>query len=181
MACTYPSTTDRSLGGGVRKKSPTTVQDRIKHLESLLVDLMRNQQGEAIGQTHDTPCIPEPAGLANNLSMLHIPDNTSSPPPSESNSVYLTEFETTYVISAHWAAVLDGIAELKTHFEEEQKQLDTHPLVEEPPLPSQAGPQLLYGCSRLVTKEEILASIPNRSVVDQLVSCYFNSFEMSPG
>ncbi|KAH6652710.1 fungal-specific transcription factor domain protein [Truncatella angustata] len=98
-----------------------------------------------------------------------------------SSSVYLTKCGATYVTSAHWAAVLNEIAELKGHFEEaEQREIHSHPPFEEPPSPGQAGPQLLYGCSRLLTKEEILASIPARPVVDKLVSCYFNSFEMSP-
>ena len=94
--------------------------------------------------------------------------------------MYLEGSSARYVSSAHWAAVLDGIAELKDHFDNEEA---AHPDRTPSDLPSveSTGPQLLYGGVKAATKEEILASIPARPVVDRLVSRYFNSFEMSPG
>jgi hypothetical protein len=83
-----------------------------------------------------------------------------------------------YVGSAHWAAVLDGIAELKDHLDNEESR---HSEDLDSPYPTITGPQLLYGCPKPADKDEILSSIPTRSVVDRLVSRYFNSFEMSPG
>ncbi|KAM0416870.1 hypothetical protein ACHAPD_005807 [Fusarium lateritium] len=84
-----------------------------------------------------------------------------------------------YVGSAHWAAVLDGIAELKDHLDNEESH---HSDSQGPdlPCPQVTGPQLLYGCPKPADKDEIFSSIPARSVVDRLVSRYFNSFEMSP-
>jgi hypothetical protein len=83
-----------------------------------------------------------------------------------------------YVGSAHWAAVLDSIAELKDHFDNEEPS-HSEEQVEQDSGTEIAGPQLLYGCPKTTTKDEILASLPNRQVVDRLVSRYFNSFEMS--
>lgn len=92
----------------------------------------------------------------------------------------VTDSGTSYVNGAHWAAVLDGISDLKDHFEqEEENAATTH--TSDPSLSDSAGPQLLYGCTKRATKEEVLASIPSRQVVDRLVSRYFSSFEMSPG
>ncbi|EAW15631.1 fungal specific transcription factor domain-containing protein [Aspergillus fischeri NRRL 181] len=95
-------------------------------------------------------------------------------------SLQLTQSSTNYVNSAHWAAVLDGIADLKIHLDEEGEVQDDTPL-DEFSVAERGGPQLLYGCTRPVTKEEILATIPERPVVDRLISGYFNSFDMSPG
>lgn len=92
----------------------------------------------------------------------------------------LTTSGVSYVNSAHWAAVLDGIAELKDHFEREDERLLVR-CSSEPPKPYLAGPQLLYGCPRYATKEEILAAIPPRPVVDRLISRYFNALDMAPG
>ncbi|KAG2026113.1 hypothetical protein GB937_002261 [Aspergillus fischeri] len=94
-------------------------------------------------------------------------------------SLQLTQSSTNYVNSAHWAAVLDGIADLKIHLDEEGEVQDDTPL-DEFSVAERGGPQLLYGCTRPVTKEEILATIPERPVVDRLISGYFNSFDMSP-
>ncbi|KAF7155583.1 hypothetical protein CNMCM5623_008125 [Aspergillus felis] len=98
---------------------------------------------------------------------------------SDCGSLQLTQSCTNYVNSAHWAAVLDGIADLKIQLDEEGEVQEDTPL-DEPSFAQWGGPQLLYGCTSLLTKEEILATIPERPVVDRLISGYFNSFEMSP-
>lgn len=93
----------------------------------------------------------------------------------------LTKSGAKYVHGAHWAAVLDGIAELKDYFETEDELQANEQMGGEPANSHWTGPQLLYGYSKLPTKQEVIASLPARPVVDRLVSRYFNSFEMSPG
>lgn len=100
--------------------------------------------------------------------------------PTDSGSMQSSDKGPNYVGSAHWAAVLGGIAELKDHLDDE-RALQSHPANDDSCCTSMTGPQLLFGCPELATKAEILASLPARSVVDRLVSRYFNSFEMSPG
>lgn len=100
--------------------------------------------------------------------------------PSDYGSIKLSTCGVSYVNSAHWAAVLDGIAELKGHFEKEDEQR-LAACSSDPPQPDLAGPQLLYGCPKHATKEEILAAVPTRSVVDRLISRYFNALDMAPG
>lgn len=88
----------------------------------------------------------------------------------------LTRSGASYVNSAHWAAVLDGITELKEHFERKEQDAQSSRRISDPSFPpDRTGPQLLYGCTKLATKEEILASIPARPIVDRLVSRYFNT------
>lgn len=77
--------------------------------------------------------------------------------------------ELRYVGGNHWAAILDGIADLRDHFDrEEQLRLAT-------PSPHAL---LLYGCSP-ASWDEILAALPPRPVVDRYVSYYFNHMDIA--
>ncbi|KAF4626663.1 hypothetical protein G7Y89_g11495 [Cudoniella acicularis] len=77
-----------------------------------------------------------------------------------------------YVGSSHWAAVLDSIAELKEHFEQEEEIRNMATDFNPSNFVPSSWPQLLYSCQR-VTKAEILSSIPPRRAADRLVSRYF--------
>lgn len=79
-----------------------------------------------------------------------------------------------YVGSFHWAAVLDSIAELKDHFEQGEEIRNWATGFNQPNSVYSSSPQLLSGFQGpLVTKEEILSSIPPLRVADWLVSRYF--------
>lgn len=96
--------------------------------------------------------------------------------------ISLENHETSYVGSAHWTAILDSIAELKDHFEDEGDD-DYHladPHTGTGQLPLIERPLLLFGSSRDATKLEILSSIPPRPVVDRLVSGYFGAMDVTP-
>ncbi|KAF9776099.1 Trichosetin biosynthesis cluster transcription factor tf23 [Fusarium sp. DS 682] len=117
---------------------------------------------------------------ASPISNTHSsPADTTVTTPADYGSMQSTGGGANYVGSSHWAAVLDGIAELKDHFDNEEA---SHPDAQgaDSPCAEMTGPQLIYGCPKPANKDEILASIPARPVVDRLVSRYFNSFEMSP-
>lgn len=76
-----------------------------------------------------------------------------------------------YVDSSHWESVLDGISQLKDQYELEEEQrisaTDNGPTEQTP------GPRLLYQ-PVYTTRAEILASLPERPLVDRLVARYFN-------
>ncbi|KAF3480259.1 fungal specific transcription factor domain-containing protein [Arthroderma uncinatum] len=161
-----------AMPGCLLLRAPT-LHDRIKQLESLVVDLMQ--------KTSDTQ-IPATSSLAaerSTASALSAGIASNASPASDSGSMRLTTSGASYVNSSHWAAILDEIAEIKDHFERE-KEVQASPPPSDLSFPGWTSPQLLYGCANLITKEEILASIPPRPVVDRLVSRYFNCFEMSP-
>ncbi|MCJ1268380.1 hypothetical protein MMC22_008268 [Lobaria immixta] len=96
--------------------------------------------------------------------------------------------KTSYVGSAHWIAILDGvngaerklfkIAELKDHFEDADIRHDDHAFATEQP--EVEGPQLLFGSNKYATKHEIVTSLPSRRIVDRLISVYFNTMDMAP-
>jgi hypothetical protein len=84
-----------------------------------------------------------------------------------------------YVGSSHWAAVLNSIAELKEHFEQEEEMRNMCSGLDSPDCVRSSWPQLLYS-SQGITKAEILSNIPPRRAVDRLVSRYF-SLEIASG
>ncbi|EXK85231.1 hypothetical protein FOQG_10882 [Fusarium oxysporum f. sp. raphani 54005] len=165
LSCTYAS--DRVTGGDAAHQPRVTTQDRIRHLESLVFDLMQQSSVNQGQHGGGTPCSPV---------------DTAVTTPADYGSMQSTGGGANYVGSSHWAAVLDGIAELKDHFDNEEEA--SHPDVQivESPAADMTGPQLLHGCPKPASKDEILSSILtlSRPVVDRLVSRYFNSFEMSP-
>ncbi|EXK43361.1 hypothetical protein FOMG_05982 [Fusarium oxysporum f. sp. melonis 26406] len=172
LSCTYAS--DRVAGGDAAQQPRVTTQDRIRHLESLVFDLMQQSSVNQGQHGGGTPCSP--------VGSTRSPVDTAVTTPADYGSMQSTGGGANYVGSSHWAAVLDGIAELKDHFDNEEEA--SHPDVQsvESPAADMTGPQLLYGCPKPASKDEILASILtlSRPVVDRLVSRYFNSFEMSP-
>lgn len=159
------------------------MHDRIQKLESLVVDLMqRAPAGHSGKEPSVIPGPPSPLLTADNpstsTSTVDLPDNASS--IFDRGSLQWSNSGGSYVNSSHWAAILDGIAELKDHFEKDEELQESNP-PSDSTLPDWTGPQLLQGCTRFAAKDEILCSIPMRPAVDRLVSRYFSSFEVSPG
>lgn len=66
------------------------------------------------------------------------------------------------------------IAELKDSLEENEKKQEVAKTTPQ-------GPDLLLGANRHATREEILAALPSRPVVDQLIVEYFKRMELAPG
>lgn len=48
-------------------------------------------------------------------------------------------------------------------------------------LPEVEGPELLFGSNNYASKQDILASVPARPIVDRLVNEYFKGMDMVPG
>lgn len=83
-----------------------------------------------------------------------------------------------YVGSSHWAAVLDSIAELKNHFEQEEG-IQSMVTNLDPINSLHCSSELLYGFGR-ATRAEIICSMPSRRTADRLVSRYF-TLEVAAG
>ncbi|KAI1089709.1 fungal-specific transcription factor domain-containing protein [Rostrohypoxylon terebratum] len=173
-SCTYALNVPPINEPSQPAKAPLSVQDRIQQLENLVVDLMKTS---GIKTIPDTPVsMSPPDSVIASTPAQQIAHDSS--PVSDCGSMRLGGKSVSYVSGDHWAAILEGIGELKDHLEEEELQ-NIHQADETPEVDI-SGPQLLYGCPKHLTKEELLASIPPRPVTDRLVSYYFNSFEMSP-
>lgn len=111
----------------------------------------------------------------------HLPlpkyQSPSSPGPLDPGSIRIHPHGATYVGSAHWASVLESIADLRNHYEEEEEArlLATSENFEAECL----GPRLLYE-PKSVNELDIISSIPQRSIVDRMVAKYFNSRGVVP-
>lgn len=93
-------------------------------------------------------------------------DEEAATPPADPGTLNLRESGTSYVQSIHWEAILTKIRGLK-----EDLVVDSKP----PP-----GSHLFYGPNRHATREEILAAVPPRPVVDRLMALHFDSFIVTP-
>ncbi|RSL57623.1 hypothetical protein CEP54_008228 [Fusarium duplospermum] len=83
----------------------------------------------------------------------------------------------TYVSGAHWVAILDSIAELKEQVEFE-KGITPAELDDDKGAEDVERPALLFGYQGSSSKEALIDSMPERPVVDRLVSQYFNDLDM---
>ena len=113
--------------------------------------------------------------------------DTSIEGPSDRGSMRASASEFQYVDSNHWTAILENIADLKDHFDNEERlrlaastgltqgatwnadnldiDVNRHSL-------------LLYGGYRPTSQAEILAALPHRGAVDRYISRYFNRQEL---
>ncbi|XXH05710.1 hypothetical protein Hte_012145 [Hypoxylon texense] len=170
------------------KTSETTtavpsLHNRIVYLERLVKSLVPYSQATS-GQTPG-------GGVPPDLGRIHDPASTSPPDTaieerSECGSMRLSASEVRYVGGDHWAAILDSIADLKDHFDQEENlRLASTPErtqdnIGKDPVGRPLSPHalLLYGCRRATSPAEILATLPPKSAVDRYVSRFFNRLDL---
>ncbi|KUJ06682.1 uncharacterized protein LY89DRAFT_702815 [Mollisia scopiformis] len=150
-----------------RRKPAVSMQNRLKHLESLVKGAMSGQSPME-SRSHGDESSP-----SINFQMDEQSRNASTTgfgaPEASSGKVLVDENETTYVGATHWAAILEDIEEVKSYFYEEVDD-DNHE--EDGMWPTAA---LSFDIETPATKFDLLAALPPRLAVDQLVSRYFNS------
>ncbi|KAM0144465.1 hypothetical protein ACHAO1_000224 [Botrytis cinerea] len=159
-----------------------TMHKRLKHLESLVKDVMNSQQSDG---PHTPPRDgQEPENLVARAEALGIPaedqrSNTAgnslssldksstiqqtTPPPGQ---IVIGGKETQYVGATHWAAILNDIGEVREYFDEG----------EDDDVEEETGPEttLLFNTDAPPTKAKLLAALPARRVVDRTVQGYFH-------
>ncbi|KAF7553054.1 hypothetical protein G7Z17_g3920 [Cylindrodendrum hubeiense] len=116
------------------------------------------------------PTLPRPSSLSLADVFPEIPRPKTSQDEAASQAdpgtLKLRESGTSYVQSAHWEAILTKIRGLKEDLVTDSKA---------PP-----GSQLFYGPNRHATRDEILAAVPSRPVVDRLIALHFDSYIITP-
>ncbi|KAJ5097189.1 Fungal-specific transcription factor protein [Penicillium angulare] len=167
-------------------RGPAHLQDRINQLEGLVLGLMQ-QTTSSPGPGVASPNAANNATLSTETQKDQSLDGAENPPPkvpsspSDYGSIRIRNSESSYVSSAHWTAVLDGISELRDHFEQEDEhsELAIHDTQSFNQFPH---PMLFYaGVSSTSSIDSILEAIPSRIVVDRLISRYFNDLDMASG
>lgn len=99
---------------------------------------------------------------------------------TENGSIKIRDSEVTYASNAHWAAVLDSIAELRNELSDDSNPASVAGGGIQPQDPP--CPRLFYGGdAQSIDMESILDCLPPRIVVDRSVSRYFNSLDATGG
>ncbi|KAL4750117.1 hypothetical protein BDW72DRAFT_120993 [Aspergillus terricola var. indicus] len=113
---------------------------------------------------------PRPSSLsfADVVPEIRRPDESQdeAASPADPGTLKLRESGTSYFQSVHWEAILTKIRGLKED------------LVTESRVPP--GSHLFYGPNRHATRDEILAAVPPRPVVDRLMALHFDSYMITP-
>ncbi|KAL5047006.1 hypothetical protein BDW71DRAFT_180828 [Aspergillus fruticulosus] len=185
-SCTFVGRGPRGRSSHGRA-SPTHVQDRLQHLENLIMSFaQQRKQGEPQSQ-EPSPSFPVPAPelLARGQTMALTP---TSPPKLEGTSpesegtpsggdgkLLVKDTVTNYIYSAHWKAILEEIKEFKQSLQESDDSSDEEAIEDDGS--SSREPTIWFGISRSTSKEELLSDIPARQVTDRLVSYYLISKE----
>ncbi|KAH6845798.1 hypothetical protein B0I37DRAFT_392784 [Chaetomium sp. MPI-CAGE-AT-0009] len=207
LACTYAD----SHGTALSPPKPTAMHDRIPQLERLVMSLMpRPPLG--VGSVSGCPPDPSPTpelgpGLSPVPGAGPVPHAIATPTPtptptetapsaggvhtpvevgSECGSMRMSASELRYVGGDHWTAILDGIADLKDHFDQEERfrlAQDDHETTAGDATSNLLGTRsthtpLLYGCPLPSSRAEILAALPPKSAVDRYISRYFNRLDL---
>ena len=157
-SCNY-ATRSSSTPDAQRSVAPrqsTSLYGRMSELESLVVTLMEGQSSPP------APKSPRPRSLS--FADVFPEDEAAS--PADPGILKLRESGTSYVQSAHWEAILTKIRGLKEDLVTDSKA---------PP-----GSHLFYGPNRHATRDEILAAVPPRPVVDRLMALHFDSYIITP-
>jgi hypothetical protein len=170
--------------------SQPQLQDRINQLENLVLNLMRqtHQPISSVPSPLEENPSPPQGGLASPSRFGTEPERTItvnleaqrevSPSPSDYGSIRIEGTGATYVGSSHWAAILDSIADLRTQLANEEDAAEARSAQPQAKYPK---PQLFYYSPVFETQASIISSIPPRSVVDRLISRYFNVLDIATG
>ncbi|KAH7374187.1 fungal-specific transcription factor domain-containing protein [Cadophora sp. MPI-SDFR-AT-0126] len=155
-----------------RRKPAVSMQNRLKHLESLVKNVMGGQSPLSATQ-HETstdysPNSREP--IISDSSGAHTTSEgelTTSPLPQSGGVLFRPDEKATYVGATHWAAILEDIEEVKSYFEETEEALDEDDV--------RPFSSIAFNATTPATKSDLMAALPSRIVVDRFVSRYFNS------
>lgn len=172
MPCTYAGKQDAAL-------SPTGAGDRLAQLESLIMTLMRKPTHNSLNDGVESAMATDPTDATSTID-----EN------SEYGSMSVTSSEIQYVGSDHWAAIMENIADLKDHFDQEKelRVMDSPYQIQYDNVKGSNSESesrfphalLLYGsaCGQAVSLAEILHALPPRSTVDRYISRYFNQLDL---
>jgi len=165
-SCQYatgPSSPDAQRSIAPRQSS--SLHGRISELENLVVTLVEGHSPSELS----APNVPRQGPLAfadvfPEIQRSSKPHKTVS--ESDPGTLKLRESGSSYVESGHWEAILTKIRGLKEDFITDSK--------------APRGSLLFYGPNRHASRQEILAAVPPRQVVDRLMALHFDSYIITP-
>ncbi|KAG8628739.1 hypothetical protein KVT40_002604 [Elsinoe batatas] len=106
-------------------------------------------------------------------------DTSSQPPTGSQGRLKITDNETAFVGPAHWESLVNEIAEIKTHLDDDPDVVSsTVPGVLTQPTTSSGSrgtPDLFFPGPNAYTVEDLLAYVPAKSTCDKLIAAFFMS------
>ncbi|KAH6874400.1 fungal-specific transcription factor domain-containing protein [Thelonectria olida] len=172
--CHYAPNADRN----VNKRA--SVSDRLKNIEGLIASLIPN-----VPHTSTSPVLGAPMdelSIASSGLIQNSRDGTGdapipAPTTSSSSPSQAEANQTSYVDSTHWSSILKDIRDIREQLGEHGpiQPHGTSPPAHASKEPDHGSFDLGFGHCPVSTLQEIVASLPPRSVSDSLVFHYFNS------
>jgi hypothetical protein len=172
--CTYLDNHTAATSSARPPVANSSVEDRIVHLERLVMSVMQNSSRDLGTNDRDR-----------SRSATLQPRASEGPTPKPGD-LRMNALEHQYVDSDHWTAIMTSFASLKEHFGmgNRFKPSTTHQRqdVGQEPLPRDALIEshtlLLFGNHRCASRAEIMSSLPPKTVVDRYIARYFNYQEL---
>ncbi|KAJ5698605.1 hypothetical protein N7462_000610 [Penicillium macrosclerotiorum] len=192
-SCNYAqaSTRKKNQPQQASPTSPDDMQNRIDRLEGLVLSLMTNGNQSA-GPAAALAAISGESsagstGLSNEIDVDAVDDDAEGN-LEESDTEQVTKSfgvmkmdnnKSYYISEAHWASVLNDIAEVRNFFSSHKKQIEEHAekVKAARPRTDVPGSTLLFGVMKPLSRAEIMASVPSKYTTDILVARYFNSYD----
>lgn len=159
------------------------MHERLAELERLVTQMSAQHAAELKSELLPVPQLePAPSPAPSRA----VEADTPATEHSECVSMRVGGSGVHYVNDDHWAAIMENIAVLKSHFgQEDQLNLTTSPDMDPQDgsnsQHSSSFPQralLLYGCRQSTSREQILASLPPKESLDRYISRYFNYVDL---
>jgi hypothetical protein len=173
-----------------RAQKPGNIQERLDNLEMMLSSIASNPSVAALGigvkagkQAASNTASRSSAGCSQHRASATPPQARQEDhvlPPEQPHRHESGNGQVSYIEPSHWRAILDEIKEVREHLSAFDRPL----LQEEPERKSfvpEEGAEYLFGRFPVVDMEDVISSVPARSVCDALVSQYFNSRYMVLG
>lgn len=219
-SCTYVGHGPRGRVNHAAGTNPSHIQNRIQHLENLILSFaqQKKQEDSGSGGSGDSNHSDGAArGSSASTSPSNNVNNSAEPSPATNGTVQLsTSVEvdpgkllnngTTYVDASNWQAILDDVClsllssrdktnhqrqqlkEVKKYVQDGDQDFDDDGFLgydsedEIVEVEQDANrPTLLFYGGRVPTKQELLADLPAREVVDRLIAKFLNSDDPTLG
>ncbi|KAJ9312436.1 transcriptional regulator family: Fungal Specific TF [Paecilomyces variotii] len=177
-ACIYVGRGPKGRGAHPRADL-THTQNRLHHLENLVLSLAQKRRLE--GQDVDvmTPCqqlMPEtssqPNGGRNTLTDPALLKASSAEKKNDlvdsPGRLFVEDVGTSYLDAAHWRAILEEINDIKEYIQEEDTVSEDS--VAGLDIGEPEGPMLLLGLDSSMSLEDLIEEMPPKPLVDRLVS-----------
>ncbi|KAI1335583.1 fungal-specific transcription factor domain-containing protein [Xylariaceae sp. FL0016] len=190
-SCTYASkaTASNQFVNATSRAAPTGVQDRIQHLEGLVLSLVQKSGGNLTqAEAMSVETTPPSTAIRSNASGSQgdrVTDENAleKPDPADFGSLSLSSAESRYQDQTHWTSILNAIGRRKDDdaTAAPQETAQHHSLSAETSSASSADNHeilLLAGCEK-ISREEILAAFPSKDVADNLLSRCFDLLDLS--